>query len=57
MNSCLAKQGSIEQAYQLKKDKKCKAVGFAAHCHCGDIIKIIEKSFELSKPLEYVSPT
>ena len=55
VNTCLATKGSIEQCYQLKEDGKCKAVGFAAHCHCGDIIKVIEKSYEIQKPLEYVS--
>lgn len=40
--TCLQKHGSIDQADQLKQDRKCKAVGFAGHCHTNDIIKIIE---------------
>jgi hypothetical protein len=55
VNTCLQPMGSIEQAAKLKEDGLCKAVGFAAHCHCGDIIKVIDKSFELGKPLDYVN--
>ena len=40
--TCLEKHGSIDQVNQLKEDGKCKAVGFAGHCHVDDFVKIIE---------------